>query len=289
MCRQLSIALGLAAMPGLAADMGDATASPDKSHYNLFSPTPDEFMRELAADRPDKTDCPFTVDAGHFQLEMDFANLTYNSPNGERGHVQSTAFEAAPMNLKVGLLNNVDFQLVFTPYRWERTDNRDSRKITENSGFEGITPRFKINLLGNDGGFLAVALIPFLKLPASQDHLGNGAAEGGLGIPYAFDIPGWDVGLQSTFRFNRNETDSGRHTEFGNSISVGHRLIGNFSGFVEFFSNVSTEQGSTWVGTVDSWLTYEVSKNLRLDGGVYIGVTPAADDWHPWLGMTWRY
>jgi hypothetical protein len=58
---------------------------------------------------------------------------------------------------------------------------------------------------------------------------------------------------------------------------------------VEFFSNVSTERGSTWVGTVDTWLTYQVSKNLRLDGGVYIGVTPAADDWHPWLGMTWRY
>jgi hypothetical protein len=33
-------------------------------------------MRELSADRPDKTDCPFTVDAGHFQVEMDFANLT---------------------------------------------------------------------------------------------------------------------------------------------------------------------------------------------------------------------
>jgi hypothetical protein len=41
--------------------------------------------------------------------------------------------------------------------------------------------------------------------------------------------------------------------------------------------------------TVDTWLTYQVNKNLRLDGGVYIGVTPAADDWHPWIGMTWRH
>jgi hypothetical protein len=29
-------------------------------------------------------------------------------------------------------------------------------------------------------------------------------------------------------------------------------------------------------------------KNLRLDGGIF-RVTPAADDWHPWLGMTWRF
>src|SRR6266581_8182675 len=57
---------------------------PDKSGYNLFNPTPRGFMRELGADRPDKTDCPFTVDAGHFQVEMDFANLTYRRPNSAR-------------------------------------------------------------------------------------------------------------------------------------------------------------------------------------------------------------
>jgi hypothetical protein len=27
---------------------------------------------------------------------------------------------------------------------------------------------------------------------------------------------------------------------------------------------------------------------LCLDAGVYIGVTQAADDWHPWVGVTWR-
>ena len=287
MTRSFAIAAGLF---GLAsAGNAQEAALPDKSAYTIFNRTPDEFMRELNADRPDKTDCPFTVDAGHFQVEMDFANLTYNRPNSQRGNVQSTAFDVVPMNLKVGLLNNLDFQLVFTPFHWERNDNRDSRKITQNSGFEGMTPRFKVNLLGNDGGFLAVALIPFLKLPTSQDHLGNGGVEGGLGIPYAFDIPGWEVGLQTTFRFNCNETGGGRHTEFDNSISIGHRVVGNLSGYVEFFSNVSREQEATWVGTVDTWLTYQFNKSLRLDGGVYIGVTRAADDWHPWIGMTWRY
>ena len=31
---------------------------------------------------------------------------------------------------------------------------------------------------------------------------------------------------------------------------------------------------------MDTWLTYQVHKNLRLDGGIYLGVTPVADDWH---------
>jgi hypothetical protein len=42
------------------------------------------------------------VDAGHFQVEMDFANLTYNRPNRERGNVRFTSVEIAPMNVKPG-------------------------------------------------------------------------------------------------------------------------------------------------------------------------------------------
>src|SRR5258706_218153 len=167
------------------AEAADKPA-PDKSGYNVFRPTPSDMMRELSADRPDKTDCPFTVDAGHFQVEMDFANLTYDRANSSRNNTRFTAYEVAPMNLKVGLLNSLDFQLVYTPFRWERTDDRDTRTIEHKSGFEGITPRFKLNLVGNDGGFFVLALIPFVKLPLTQQHIGNGFIEGGLGIPYAF-------------------------------------------------------------------------------------------------------
>src|SRR5271165_7071915 len=81
----------------------------DKTAYNLFNPTPDALMRELSPDRPDKTESPFTVDAGHYQLEMDFANYTYDDSGG----TTTRAWNVAPFNVKAGLLNNVDLQLVF--------------------------------------------------------------------------------------------------------------------------------------------------------------------------------
>src|SRR5205814_5062766 len=43
----------------------------DKSGYNLWRPVPDSLLREMATDRPDKTESAFTVDAGHYQIEMD--------------------------------------------------------------------------------------------------------------------------------------------------------------------------------------------------------------------------
>ena len=286
LCPSMDVTAGESADP---LEQKPSRVSRDKSVYNLFNPTPEELMRELAADRPDKTDCPFTVDAGHFQLEMDFANLTYNRPTSEGGNTRFTAVEVAPMNLKVGLLNQIDFQLVFTSYRTEKAEDLDTGTIQRKSGFEGITPRFKLNLCGNDGGFFALGLIPFVKLPVNTDRTGNDFVEGGIAIPYSFDVPGWDVGLQTTCRANRDEAGGGYHAEFDNSISIGHSLIGKLSIAAEFFSSVSTERGSEWAGTVDTWLTYQINKDVRLDGGVHIGVTSSADDWHPWLGMTWRY
>jgi hypothetical protein len=262
---------------------------PDKSGYNLFSPTPDKYMREISPDRPDKTDSPFTVDAGHFQLEMDFANLTYDAPNSERGNVTSEDYQIAPMNLKVGVLNNMDVQLVLAPWQWERTQDKTTGTVEYQSGFGDITPRVKVNLIGNDGGFFALALIPYVTLPTAQDHLGAGGVEGGVGIPYAFDVPNWDVGFQTTVSCDRDDVGDGYHAEIDNSVSIGHAVIGPLEYHVEFFSSVSTEQNSDWIGTFDTWFTYQVNKNLVFDGGVYIGVTAAADDWHPWVGMTWRY
>ena len=86
--------MAMLAASGIAVGVPDARAAeetnnvPDKSGYNLFNPTPDKYMREMSPDRPDKTDSPFTVDAGHFQLEMDFANFTYDSPNSEHGNTE---------------------------------------------------------------------------------------------------------------------------------------------------------------------------------------------------------
>jgi hypothetical protein len=278
--------VSLLAAGGVTARAQEASV-PDKSGYNLLAPTPDPFLRELSADRPDKTDCPFTVDAGHAQVEMDFANLTRDAARSQNGNVKSEQYQIAPMNLKVGVLNTVDVQLVLSPWRWERTENKGAGTVERTSGFGDITPRVKVNLMGNDGGFAALALIPFVKLPTGQP--GNGAVEGGLGIPYAFEIPGWDVGCQTTIQFNRNEAGGGYHTAFDNSVSIGHALIGRLSVAAEFFSSVSTERGAGWIGTADTWLTFQVNKSLRLDAGAYVGVTPAADDLHLWLGLVRRF
>src|SRR4026208_1539423 len=89
----------------------DALAE-DKSQYHLFNPTPRNLMREMSTDRPDKTESAYTVDAGHFQLEMDVLSYSWDRDNGLPGDTRIESVAIAPMNLKVGLCNRADLQLM---------------------------------------------------------------------------------------------------------------------------------------------------------------------------------
>lgn len=272
-----------------ASALEPAEAERDKSEFSILNPTPRKLMRELSADRPDRTESPYTVDAGHFQVEMDFINFTFDRHNSQFTDTRDMGYEVAPMNLKAGLLNDLDFQLGFTPYQYGETEDRPSGSVERASGFGDLVARFKINLLGNDAGAFAIALMPYLKIPTSGNALGNNLFEGGVILPYAFQLGGWEVGMQTDFDFVANENSTGHHYEFGNSIALGHDLVGKLGFGIEFFSSVSTESNIGWSGTIDTWLTYAISEDVQLDAGVYIGVTRPAEDWHPFVGMTWRY
>lgn len=263
-----------------------AEESPDKSGFNLFRPTPDQLMRDMATDRPDKTESAYTVDAGHFQFEMDFVNYTHDQSKHET--VDDVAL--APINLKVGILNNLDLQFIVEPYNFQRTKDRDTGRTSRASGFGDLTVRSKINLWGNDGGPTAFAVMPFVKIPTADGELGNGATEGGVIFPVAIKLPSeWELGAQIEIDGRCNEGDSGYHQEFSQTVTVGHDIAGKLAGYVELFNEVSNERHSAWIATFDFGFTYGLSRNVQLDAGMNIGLTEAADDLNPFIGLSVRY
>jgi hypothetical protein len=259
---------------------------PDKSAYTLINPTPHNLMRELTPDRPDKTESPYTVDTGHYQLEMSFVEFTKSQSDG----VRTETWNVAPVNIKVGLCNKADLQFVFDNYLNVRTKDLTAGTTSTQSGFGDFTMRLKMNLWGNDGGKTAFGVLPFIKFPTNSNHIGNNSIEGGVIFPLAVKLPGdWEMGMETAASFQRNTDVNGYHTEFINSVTFGHDIYGKLGGYAEFFSNVSTERGSDWVGTVDVGLNYGISENIQLDCGVNIGVTHSADDVNTFAGITMRF
>jgi hypothetical protein len=258
----------------------------DKSDYNLFRPTPDALLRELATDRPDKTENPYTVDAGHFQLELDLVSSTWDRTTDRTVR----ALSVAPFNLKVGLTNNSDLQFIAETFTRQRTTDHNAMTRRSMSGFGDIAVRWKVNFWGNDGGKTGLGIISFVKVPTNQDGLGNDAVEGGVIFPFEIKLAeDWDLGLMTELDYRQNSGSSAYHAESITTITIAHRIVGTLEAYIEFFSNVSGERDMEWIGTFDFGATYKFTPNVQLDAGVNIGLTESADDLNPFVGLTVRY
>src|SRR5688572_31905736 len=96
-----------------------------KDQFTLFNPTPPALMREMSTDRPDKTESPYTVDAGHVQVEMDVVTYSYDRYNPERADQRVQTLGVGITNWKLGLTNDIDFQLVTESFVWQRVEDFD--------------------------------------------------------------------------------------------------------------------------------------------------------------------
>lgn len=268
--------LSLFASFAASAHAQSLPALSDKSGYTLFNPTPRELRRPMSGDRPDTTESPYTVDAGAVQLEMSFIDYARN------GSTDAWAFAA--FNLKIGLLNNVDLQLVFNPHLIE--DDGDDRR----DGFGETEIRLKINLWGNDEGRTAFAFMPYIKFPTASNELGNDHVEGGLIVPFAVELAeGVDLGLMFQADFVHDDADDGYDTEFIATAVIGFELTERIGVYVEGVGIISTDGDTPFRGILGFGVTYAASSDLVFDAGINLGLTSDADDVNLFTGMTIRF
>lgn len=257
----------------------------EKSKYNLFHPTPKRLMRAFNTDRPDKTETPYTVDAGHFQYEADLAHYYYS--RSEDGTL-SQLWSFNTMNLKVGVLRQMDLQVIIPTYNILSVSNASSSY----GGYSDTFLRLKYNLVGNEGGPVAFGVMPFIKFPTAAQGLGLRSFDGGVIFPFAISLPGeWSSGMMFVYSKARDQSDGNFHSEFVSSWTLAHELPGvlnHCEGYIELYSRASNEAGSSWLATFDFGFVYSVTENVKLDAGANIGLTPAAIDYDPFIGLSFR-
>jgi hypothetical protein len=259
----------------------------DKSHYTLFNATPAALLRELSTDRPDSTESPYTVDAGHWQLESDLLARSRDHDKSDGADTITTAWLFSTLNFKIGLTNSIDIQTVVEPHTRVKISDRAEESESFLSGFGDITSRLKINLWGNDGGDTAAALMPFIKWPTARDGLGSDAFEGGLIFPVAFALPSdWSLGVMTEFDVVRNETDSGYGLAWVNTATISCEFSPQVGGYVELTS--TTAPGSD-LATFNCGVTYALNENIQLDLGANLGLTDATEDIVLFFGLSVRH
>jgi hypothetical protein len=231
-----------------------------------------DFQRELAADRPDTTESPITVEPGKFQIESTLWAF------GKEGGDETWAL--GEMNLKAGLSPGADLQLVLRPWIHEQSDGASAE------GFGDIEVRLKYNLWGNDSGQTAAALMPYVSIP-TQTAVSTGEWEGGLIFPVSIELTetlgfGFQVEAARAWDGDGGEYD----WDILHSAVLGISLTEKLGMFIEY---VGVTGDGPYEATANLGFTWAASDDLQWDVALGVGLNDAAEDFSIGQGVTFRF
>ena len=270
------------ASPALAQDDRDRGAE-------IVRTNDAQTLRDLTTDRPDVTESPFTVDAGHIQIETTLLGYT-RSRRDAAGNVVDT-FEIATSNLRIGLTDRLEVDLVWQPYGI--ADSRDGAAVSR--GIGSVDLRAKFNLWGNDGparaGDTALALLPYVTLPTDGGNgIGNREVAFGLIVPLAIELGGgFGLGLNAAANFTRAPDDPTYDAALLTSASLAYEWTDRLGTYAEAVWEFSRGGPGGDVVTLDTGFTYAIGTDWQFDAGINIGVTRAADPIAPFFGFSARF
>lgn len=218
--------------------------------------------RPMSTERPSRTDSAMTVDVGQYQVESSLYNRTDNKWDIGAG-----------TDLRFGINHSSEFQLILNPY----SDAGDSK----NRGIGDTMLRYKYNFWGNDGGATALAIMPYLNIPTAQHYPGHHVAEGGLGLPFSWNISdGLSVGAMT-----RYDVLPGGQFGLADSLVVYRGIAKRFTVYGELY----TYKTADWANTADFGVVYAVSDHFDVDAGMDFGVTAAAPRHQVFAGFSYLF
>ena len=246
----------------------------------------------MTTERPSKTDSPFSLDAGHVQIESNLFAYIHNEDciGGTCTDTRQRYFGGAT-NLRIGLLDNTDIQIISDLYREISLNDETADTSSTRSGFGDTQVRLKVNLMGNDpSSKFSLGLIPYVKLPTNQDDLGNDRYEGGIGLPFNINFDGgWSFGGMTQINLISQPDQTGYDNAYANSLIIGKSFTDQWSGYAEFYTYKADQSGAKWQNTADFGTVYSVTDNFKVDANIHVGVSDAADDTNFFLGTAYRF
>lgn len=250
--------------------------------HSLLHPVPIDSLRDMETDRPDVTESPYTVDAGHIQFETDLVRLVTEKSKSQ----QTRTLLINQINVKIGITNSTALQIGFETYGRKNEKDLESGTTETTNGHGDLSLRIKQNLVGNDDGNFALALLPYVKFPTSK-YDEESKIEAGLIVPMVYKLPGdWKLGFQLEVDRLKDQDQQTMHTEFLQSLTISHPLMKGIDGIAETYYTYDFK-AHHWSNYINAAIQIEVMKDFKLDAGLNYGIQHSAEK-HYFLGAAFR-
>lgn len=243
--------------------------------YTLFKPVPRDSLREFSLDRPDVTESPQTVDAGHFQFEGDIVKWQKESRDAKGMLLLWSGL------YKMGLTENWDFHLGYELHNI----NPDNEGVKSKNGHGGLTLRLKRNFWGNNGDTkTALGAIPYVTFISGKPFDADEEIQFGVGFPFSSSINetlGW--GAQPQIDFVPNG-EGGHDVSFFQTVVLGGSLIGALDFYIEGLGIFNAKENKY---LANGGLIYSINPNIKVDVATNIGLNKSAPT-RLYFGLSFR-
>lgn len=252
-------------IPGSAmADEGDPRCQGD---HSLWNPLPDSCLGLIDTDRPHQTDTPHVLPAGHVQFESALGELQLGGTLDDRSD-RSAHVVLFDDNYKVGLVSDVDLQLLFTHAAY---DPAEGRLLPPGP----LELRAKFNIVKEQGWVPAITLVPWVFLPVAPSQ----ALRAG---PYLFW--GWELGEHFELEMNAGLLFGASPKPLVAPVlasALTFKPVEPFGVFVDVY----TTGPDAALGTGMLWA---FTRDMQVDLGTYVGIHGDEPVATPFLGFSMR-
>lgn len=257
----------------------------DSAHFSWRKPVPRNLLRELQPDRPGVTESPFTVDAGHVQVEVDAFRLSNNG----RGEEQRTRdWHLGYTMLKFGMSRRTDIQAELPLYsNTKQRPATDDKWQERHAGFGDIALRVKHNFIGDDQqGHFAMSVIGYVRLPTGG-VVGEGAAEYGLILPVDIEL-GDNFNLEAQFEsdLNYDREQARRYARLQPSMALEWDVTKRLGLLTEGFMRWNS-LSHNWQSGMNLAPFFKITRNLEVDAGTQLALDRRSEHEY-FVGFTLR-
>jgi len=259
----------------------------DSAHFSWRKPVPRNRLRPLRPDRPGTTESPFTVDAGHFQLETDLGRLI-NEPGSEEDP-QKRTWHAAYALVKLGLSRKTDIQVELPFYAAQKQRPDEASEWENQRGFGDVAVRVKHNFLGDDQKSpLAASVIGFVRLPTGATGISNARPEYGIVLPVNIEIgKTYNLEAQLETDLDYDPEEARRYVRLMPSVALDRQFGEKLGLLVEGAFPWNSEQ-HRWHAQLNVAPTFNVTDNFQVDAGTHLALNSRSQREY-FVGLTVRY
>ncbi len=232
----------------------------------------------IQTDRPDQTESPSTVPAGHWQVE-----LGGYFQSDKVGNINADVISTPNILTKYGISDNFEFRLIT---ELSSQGFRNDGAVDYTTGLTPVIVGMKVNILKEN----RKKFIPKLSLIG---HLGlAGAASEKFQTKNMF--PQFRFLMQHTLTDKTALSYNIGAELYGNSpeltgiytLALARDLGNGFGAFAELYGYFP--EHSDWDHRFDAGVTYLVNRNIQLDASGGFGITENAPDYFISAGVSFR-